>query len=209
MFQIRQEVSSDIGTITALLDAGFGAERRSRTVYRLRQGVPAQGLAFVAADPISDEPLATLRFWEVALGEGGKAGPATLLLGPLAVHPELRGQGLGRALVSHGLTVAREQGWQLCVVSGEPSYYTPYGFEDAAPYGLMMPGPVHAGWLQIKAFEPSALDALSRGPLSRVENRILAVLPPDRRCVRHADAALPPVISGFGIHAQTGETRLA
>jgi predicted N-acetyltransferase YhbS len=204
MFQIRQEVSSDIGTINALLDAGFGADRRTRTVYRLRQGAPAEGLGFVAADPVSDEPLATIRFWEIALGEQGKTGPATLLLGPLAVHPELRGQGLGRALVSHGLTVAREQGWQLCVVSGEPEYYAAYDFEDAAPYGLMMPGPLHAGWLQIKAFDPMALSTLAPGP-----HRIGAVPLADRRCVRYPVSALPPVISGFGIYTKTAATRLA
>ena len=203
MFQIRQQVPSDIGTINALLDAGFGPDRRTRTVYRLRQGAPADGLAFVAADPVSDEPLATIQFWEITLREGAKAGPATLLLGPLAVHAELRGQGLGRALVSHGLTMAREQGWQLCVVSGEPDYYAPYGFEDASPYGVMMPGPVHAGWLQIKAFDAAALDALASGP-----HRIGAVPLPDRRCVRYPVNALPPVISGFGFLPRTVETRL-
>lgn len=203
MFQIRQEIPSDIGTINALLDAGFGPDRRARTVYRLRQESPADGLAFVAADPVSDEPLATIRFWEISLAARPKTGPATLLLGPLAVHAELRGQGLGRALVSHGLTMAREQGWQLCVVSGEPDYYAAYGFVDASPHGVMMPGPVHAGWLQIKAFEPAALHGLAPGP-----HRIGAVAPPDRRCVRYPVSTLPPVISGFGFRPRTVETRL-
>lgn len=179
MFQIRQELPSDIGAVNALLDAGFGADRRSRTVYRLRRGPAAEGLSFVAADPVSDEPLATIRFWEVALGERASA----VLLGPLAVHNELRGQGLGRALVSHGLTMARDQGWDACVVSGEPSYYAPYGFIDGSAHGLMMPGPLKAGWLQLKPFADGVIEGLPKGPVR------IAPVPVSRR------RALRPVVS--------------
>ena len=70
MFQIRPETPADIGTVNALLDAGLFADRRKRTVYRMRQNGPVDGLCFVATDPVSDEPLATIRFYEVALGTG-------------------------------------------------------------------------------------------------------------------------------------------
>src|SRR5690606_23941200 len=99
MFQIRAEQPSDDAAVESLNDLGFGPERRGRTVYRLRLGAPTLG--FVAADPESDQPLATLRFWPVMAGLDRPA----LLLGPLAVAPDRRGQGLGRALVGHGLAV--------------------------------------------------------------------------------------------------------
>lgn len=162
MFQIRSEVPSDGAAIETLNDLGFGAERRGRTVYRLRHGAPTLG--FVAADPESDQPLATLRFWPVMVGLERPA----LLLGPLAVVPDRRGQGLGRALVGHGLSVARDRGWRLCLVSGDPRYYRPYGFEPAAPYGFAMPGPVAAGHLQVKDLAGGALDTLPRGAVLRV-----------------------------------------
>ena len=157
MFQIRSEIPSDGAAVETLNDLGFGVERRGRTVYRLRLGVPS--LSFIAADPESDQPLATLRFWPVMVGLERPA----LLLGPLAVIPERRGEGLGRALVGHGLSVARDRGWRLCLVSGDPSYYRPYGFEPAAPYGFAMPGPIVAGHLQVKALAPDALNTLPRG----------------------------------------------
>jgi len=165
MFQIRSEVPADHGTIDALLDAGFGADRRHRTVYRLRQSAPAAGLSFVAADPVSDEPLATLRFWEVRIGGTVPA----MLLGPLAVRRDLQGQGLGRALVAHGVPEALAK-QPLCLVSGEPDYYRPFGFVSASLYGITMPGPVHAGWLQVRAAEPAAIyDLLTEaGPAPRV-----------------------------------------
>ncbi len=162
MFQIRSEVPSDGAAIETLNDLGFGAERRGRTVYRLRLGAPTLG--FIAADPESDQPLATLRFWPVMAGLDRPA----LLLGPLAVLPERRGQGLGRALVGHGLTIARDRGWRLCLVSGDPDYYRPYGFEPAGPYGFAMPGPITAGHLQVKALAADALDSLPRGGTLRV-----------------------------------------
>lgn len=157
MFQIRSEQPSDGAAIESLNDLGFGPERRGRTVYKLRLGAPTLG--FIAADPESDQPLATLRFWAVM---AGLERPA-LLLGPLAVAPDRRGQGLGRALVGHGLSVARDRGWRLCLVSGDPDYYRPYGFEPAAGWGFAMPGPIAAGHLQVKALAPGALDCLPRG----------------------------------------------
>lgn len=157
MFQIRSELPSDGAAVESLNDIGFGAERRGRTVYKLRLGPPT--LCFIAADPESDQPLATLRFWAVM---AGLERPA-LLLGPLAVTPERRGQGLGRALVGHGLAVARDRGWRLCLVSGDPDYYRPYGFEPASTWGFAMPGPIAAGHLQVKGLAPNALDGLPRG----------------------------------------------
>lgn len=157
MFQIRSELPSDGAAIEILNDLGFGTDRRGRTVYKLRLGAPSLG--FIASDPESDQPLATLRFWSVMVGLDRPA----LLLGPLAVTPERRGQGLGRALVGHGLSVARDRGWRLCLVSGDPDYYRPYGFEQAAPYGFAMPGPIVAGHLQVKALAVGALATLPRG----------------------------------------------
>ena len=173
MFQIRSELPSDGAAIESLNDMGFGPDRRGRTVYRLRLGGPTLG--FIAADPESDQPLATLRFWPVMVGLDRPA----LLLGPLAVTPERRGQGLGRALVGHGLSVARDRGWRLCLVSGDPDYYRPYGFEPAAARGFAMPGPITAGHLQVKELAGGALDSLPR-------EAILRILP--WRCHRGGDA---------------------
>ena len=173
MFQIRSELPSDGAAIEYLNDLGFGPERRGRTVYKLRLGPPTLG--FIASDPESDQPLATLRFWPLMIGLDRPA----LLLGPLAVTPERRGQGLGRALVGHGLSVASDRGWLLCLVSGDPAYYRPYGFVPAAPFCIAMPGPITAGHLQVKDLAAGALDSLPR-------EAILRVLP--WRCHRGDDA---------------------
>lgn len=156
MFHIRAELPADADAVETLNDLGFGTDRKGRTVWRLRQGPVADGLAFVADDPIDGRVLATIRFWQVNVGKGVSA----VLLGPLAVCPSMQGQGMGRALVGHGLQAARDAGWDICLVSGEPSYYLPFGFEAAPPYGFEMPGPVKAGWLQVRDLRPGALGAL-------------------------------------------------
>jgi len=50
-------------------------------------------------------------------------------LGPVAVHPDHRGQGIGGELVSAGLALLREQGAAGCLVVGEPAFYERFGFD--------------------------------------------------------------------------------
>lgn len=156
MFQIRTQTPADRAAVETLNHLGFGPNRHNRSVWRLRQGPVADGLALIAADQANDIPLATLRFWPVMIG----AAVPALLLGPLAVCPTHRGEGLGRALVGHGLSKARDLGWTLCVVSGDPSYYQPYGFVPAAPYGIALSGSLEPGRLQIAELLSGALTGL-------------------------------------------------
>ncbi|HRW60807.1 MAG TPA: N-acetyltransferase, partial [Defluviicoccus sp.] len=79
--------------IESLLDRAFGPTRHLKTAQRLRDGrLPAEGLAFIAHDGANI--LGTISFWHVRIGHSADA----LLLGPMAVEPALRGQGIGIAL---------------------------------------------------------------------------------------------------------------
>ena len=73
MFIIRAETPADALGVDSLNDAGFGPDRLQRTVWTLRRGQMAAGLAHVAADPESDRLLATLRFWPVRIGDNTPA----------------------------------------------------------------------------------------------------------------------------------------
>jgi len=162
-FHIRRHEPGDADTIESLLDRCFGTARTERTVYRLRRGIrPVPELCFAAVDD-SDRILASLQFWPIRI----ETAPA-ILLGPLAVEPSMRNQGLGRALVRHGINQARKHGQRLCVVSGAPSYYRPYGFVPAVPYGLVMPGPLEPARLQVLELVPGALEGV-RGLIQRDE----------------------------------------
>ncbi len=138
--------------IERLLDLTFGPDRHARTVYRLREGVePAPGLSFVIEN--HDGLAATLRFWPVAPPGGGKA----LLLGPIAVRPDLAGQGFGKGLMRHGIGRAREAGWTAILLVGDEPYYGPLGFSRAAAQNLQLPGPVDVERFLAMELAPGAL----------------------------------------------------
>jgi predicted N-acetyltransferase YhbS len=162
-FEILPQRPQDPDPFDSLLDRAFGPERLSKTVYRLREGIAAlPDLRFVAVDQ-GGTLLASLRFWPVMI----ERTPA-ILLGPLAVEPHLQGQGIGKALVRHGLAEARCLGYRICIVVGEPEYYGPYGFVNAAAAGLILPGPVDPRRFQVLEIEAGALEGL-RGLVQRVE----------------------------------------
>lgn len=162
-FEILPERSADAPLIEPLLDRAFGPDRKSRTVYRLREGIePLPGMSFSAVHP-DGSLLASLRFWPILIEET----PA-ILLGPLAVEPAYQGRGAGRALVRHALKEARCLGHRLCIVVGEPEYYRPYGFTAASPYGLVLPGPVDPRRFQVLELSPGSLEGL-RGLIRRAE----------------------------------------
>ncbi len=153
---IIDQTAEHAAAIERLLDLTFGPDRHAKTVYRLRDGIePAAGLSFVIEN--HDGLAATLRFWPVALPEGGKA----LLLGPIAVRPDLAGQGFGKGLMRHGIEQAREAGWTAILLVGDESYYGRLGFSRAAARNLKLPGPVEAERFLAMELTPGALDGVN------------------------------------------------
>lgn len=71
------------------------------------------------------------------------------ILSPLAVITERQGEGIGQALLRHGLHVLRDAGVDVVMTYGDPNYYGKVGFQPvseqdaAAPYALKYPH----GWL--------------------------------------------------------------
>ena len=158
MVELLKQTAADNAEIETLMGRAFGPARFSRSVWLLRYGPPIADLSLVLRE--SGTMLASLRFWEVQLEQ-----QAVLLLGPLAVQPDLRGQGYGQQIVMEGLTRARAlDKWPLVVVSGEPEYYPKFGFVPATPYQLVWPGYVEPERLQLLELQLGALAAL-RPPL--------------------------------------------
>jgi predicted N-acetyltransferase YhbS len=156
LFEIRPERPDDRPAIERLLDEAFGAARRQKTAYRLREhGRPVPGLSFVAwAD---DALVGTIQLWPLAIGEFDKA----VLLGPLAVARHFKGKRCGITLMELGLDEARRKGWRLAVLVGDEPYYSQAGFRRAPAGRLIMPGPVDPDRLLICELAPDAFDDVS------------------------------------------------
>ena len=150
--------ASDHDAIEHLLDLSFGSDRHSKTSYRLREGNAAvPGLSLVTRDPgvgISG----TISFWPLAVGE--KGSPA-LLLGPLAVHPDRQGLGIGLTLMREGLARAKAQAHGLVLLVGDEPYYAKVGFRRLPKDLISMPGPVNPDRFLYLELKPGALDGVS------------------------------------------------
>jgi predicted N-acetyltransferase YhbS len=134
-FAIRGERASDVAAREALLDAGFGENRHTRTCQRLRDGhTPAEGLAFSAVR--RGRLVGTVRLWQVSAG-----GVPALVLGPLAVDPACRKLGIGAALINHALAAAKARGHGAVVLLGDAPYYARFGFSALTTGELLLPGP--------------------------------------------------------------------
>lgn len=170
---IRYETAHDVAAVEALLDRSFAPGRERKTAYRLRDGVPhIPELSFVNALP-GGGVAATLRFWPIAVGWDRVPG---LLLGPLAVDPNLQGMGFGKALMRHGLAAAAADGHRIVVLVGDPGYYEPFGFTRDLTRNLAMPGPVELHRFLARELVPGALDGV-HGMVQRVSDETLLAPP--------------------------------
>ena len=148
----------DPALVEALLDRAFEPERKTRTAYRLREGADwLPGLSFAALD--GEEHLAgTIQCWPVALTDGeGRAHPL-IMVGPVAVLPELQGQGYGRALMEAALAAIDPRAPLPQVMIGDPEYYGRFwGFAAAPTAGWSLPGPWDPRRLLVRAANPAVL----------------------------------------------------
>ena len=134
--------------IEALLDRAFGPGRFARSAYRLREAEAAvAGLSYVCFSKDGSELLGSIRYWAIHIG-----GMEALLLGPLAVHPQHQGEGIGLGLMKESLAAAEKTGYGGVLLVGDAPYYRRVGFEIVPLGAVTFPGPVDGGRLLWKDF---------------------------------------------------------
>jgi predicted N-acetyltransferase YhbS len=129
---------ADPNAVELLLDGAFGADRRGRTAYKLRDGmcvIPDLSLA-----AWEDERLVgALQCWPIALHHDAGETPL-ILVGPVAVDPERQQQGIGRAMMREMLTYIEDR--EPLVLIGDPEYYgRHFGFIADQTANWKLPGP--------------------------------------------------------------------
>lgn len=131
----------DPQAVERLLDRAFGADRRTRTAYRIRSGTqPVPELSFAALR--GDTLAGTIQCWPVALACDGGDSVAMVMVGPVAVEPEWQQEGIGRTLMEHVLAVAGDAPLMLV---GDPEYYSRFfGFMPDRTGKWRLPGPFEA-----------------------------------------------------------------
>ena len=129
---IRTEDPSDIPAIHRLNRLAFNVSTEADLVDQLRRS-ETDFLSLVAED--QDHIVGHILFTPVSVERDGH--PITGMgLAPMAVAPERQRQGIGSALVEHGLGLLRECGCPFVLVLGHPGYYPRFGFERASAHHL-------------------------------------------------------------------------
>ena len=138
---VRAEKKTEI---KALLDREFGPGRYVRMAERLREkSTELENLAFMTVDN-QGKIVAAISYWRIQI-----SGVEGALLGPLVVHGDRQGQGLGRSLMQHTLSLADQAGIAYILLVGDLPYYKPSGFE-LAPEGLVFPSAVNTNRVLIR-----------------------------------------------------------
>lgn len=150
----------DPALVEALLDRAFEPERHTRTAYKVRAGTDwLPTLSFAALD--GNEQLAgSIQCWPVALTDlAGRAHPM-IMVGPVAVLPELQGEGFGKALMSASLGALDPRAPLPQVMIGDPDYYGRFwGFAAAPTKGWRLPGPYDPARLLARGGDPASIPA--------------------------------------------------
>src|SRR5215475_674870 len=161
--QIEAEQPGDSPAIEALLDEAFGPDRLKKQSYRFRQHVgPVEALSLIARD--GERVVGTIRQWPVVIAGTVPSSPpkmtAALLLGPIGVAADRRGERIGERLMRESLRLADELGYGIVLLVGDLSYYGRFGFRAAAAHGLFMPGE-DPRRLQVLELESGALAGIA------------------------------------------------
>ncbi|WP_421857520.1 GNAT family N-acetyltransferase [Oricola sp.] len=153
-FAIVPETGAHDTAIETLHAEAFGPGRFARAAFRVREaGSHDPALSFVAVEAESDRLVGSVRLtWIETAGTGCRG----LLLGPLAVMEELKGKGVGKALLRNAVDAGHASGAPYILLVGDKPYYEPFGFKTVPAGQVRMPGPVDPARLLVCAFDPRA-----------------------------------------------------
>ena len=118
-------------------------------------------LELIMVDDDTDEVVGYVNFSRFHLD--GKYENKLLLLSPVAVKTALQRQHISKELIEYGFARAKELGYQVVIVEGNPMNYRSRGFVTSAPFGITahesvgLPAPE---CLMVKELIPGGLDGI-------------------------------------------------
>jgi putative acetyltransferase len=165
MTTIRQETAADQAAVADLLTRAFGSDQVARLVDLIRRSAYHEPeLAFVAT-AAGGAVVGYVLFSRAPLRRTDAEDVEIMLLSPLAVDPASQRQGIGGALVRHGLDAVNARGEPLVILEGAPALYRRFGFERASDYGILRP----SDRIPEAAFQVRRLDAYDPALTGRIE----------------------------------------
>ena len=87
----------------------------------------------------------------------GKFKFEALLLAPLSVLIEYRKRGIGSELVKKSFALAKKKGYRTVFVVGDPAFYSRFGFQSSALFGIRHIPPIPDENVMVRDIVPGAL----------------------------------------------------
>ncbi|WP_296527574.1 GNAT family N-acetyltransferase [Acinetobacter oleivorans] len=126
---IRDEQNEDIEAIENLTKAAFhNAEHTSHTEHFIVNSLRNHGQLTISLVAVEDGSIighVAISPVQISSGEIGWYG-----LGPISVHPDKQGLGIGSLLMNKSLEKLKNLGAKGCVLLGDPNYYSRFGFKN-------------------------------------------------------------------------------
>ena len=132
--EIRPEQPGDHAAIAEVVTAAFGSPAEAALVERIRES-PRYRPAYALVAELDGRIVGHVMVSDVDLRHGDDER-RILSLSPLAVAPDVHGQGIGSALVRDVAARVESDGHPLIVLEGSPVYYARFGFADAREHGI-------------------------------------------------------------------------
>lgn len=128
---IRCEEAADIEAIRRITRAAFAlVEHSSQTEADIVDALRAAGVLTISLVAVEAGAVNGHIAFSPVMIDARDVG--WFGLGPVSVHPDRQGRGIGDRLVREGLSRLRDAGAKGCVVLGDPGYYRRFGFENDA-----------------------------------------------------------------------------
>lgn len=125
--QIRPETANAVDSIREVNIEAFRNHPVSRqTEHLIVDALRSAGSLDISLVAVRDERVVGhIAFSAAGVGE---SETGWFILGPVAVLPDVQGEGIGTALVEAGLSELRTRNASGCVLVGDPGFYGRFGF---------------------------------------------------------------------------------
>ncbi|MBS0363586.1 MAG: N-acetyltransferase [Proteobacteria bacterium] len=158
---LKPERPQDGPRVDALIERAFGPGRYAKASERVREFAefaPELSVCAWTTDEKGERLLGCARMWRVRVG----GVPATFL-GPFAVEQGERSAGFGARMIERACEAAAAAGETHVVLVGDEAYFDRVGFANAPARGIVMPGPVDAHRVLVRALTADAVEL--KGPI--------------------------------------------
>lgn len=153
--RLRRSTASDLGPIRTLTAAAFrSAAHSAPPVDGTDDPGEAALVGWLLEDPEAIPQLSLVAeldgqlIGHIVCSRGYVDDVPALGLGPVSVHPDHQGGGVGSALVYAVLDAAQALDEPLVALLGDPAYYSRFGFGAAASIGIAAPDPAWGDYFQ-------------------------------------------------------------